>query len=209
MPHSFTAVIASVDRYGKAASVTSLVTQIQVPYTMSESTIRALATTLSQQLQAHGGERYQLTYTGSGDSTDGCTVQVSPASCESALNEVVVEFPSETSTWKSGEWVTTSIQATRSFEDAAYALAEMLWNHAGQGGWYNNEGGYGDLIILPGGFVEFRHVNYLNNGYEYDEDDNEFEVDQEEDEACHWYFNVLVGPIDAPYQEPAPGAQPT
>lgn len=150
-----------------------------------DNEIRALAAQLSKAIQENGISQLHLTYTGGGDSTDGCDITIEPDTKQPLANTVYVDYMATQNHWSNGAQSVRQIAQHQSLEDAAYNLAEMLWNRAGQGGWYNNEGGGGELTIYPAGYFEFRHYNNITT----------------EEDACHWRANVLVGPVDAPYED--------
>lgn len=153
-----------------------------------DNEIRALAAQLSKAIQENDITSFNLTYTGGGDSTDGFDVTIEPIEKQELAGSAYVDYQATKHGWSQTEGNYERVKACHeTLEDAAYNLAEMLWNRAGQGGWYNNEGGGGELNIYPAGTFEFRHYNNV----------------QTEEEACHWRANVLVGPVDAPYEETA------
>lgn len=52
-------------------------------------------------------------------------------------------------------------QETVNLEQMIGDFAEDLWDHFGQGGWYNNDGGFGNMIIdVKKREMKFEHYNY-------------------------------------------------
>lgn len=154
--------------------------------------IRDLAGILAKALQTQGIISVNLSYTGANDSTDGCSIdEVLPAEKSTALELLEVTFTAHEQDYSQPYLTGTfnrplkSVERTSSFEDGLYELAERLWVRAGQGGWYNNEGGGGYVTIDHAGNIEFHHYNYI----------------QTEETAAHWRANIFVGDIDTPIEE--------
>lgn len=162
------------------------------PMSDNSHLIRTLAGNLAKALQEAGIKSFHLSYTGSGDSTDGFTIEeIAPmpgrevAELEQAMATKTLVLTSSKMQYQEGEWQTVSYSREETLEDAAFVLAEMLWNHAGQGGWYNNDGGGGSLFLDISGTYNFRHYNNVTA----------------EEVACAWESNIFVDPIDNPAKE--------
>lgn len=171
-----------------------------------DADIRKIATKLSKILQENGIHQYQLRYTGANDSTDGFDVETVPEGMASSIQHHKINTISFYNRYnnQSNQYEYVRQERSQDLDDAVYDLAVLLWERAGQGGWYNNDGGRGEVIIFQGGFVEFQHVNYEDTT-EYDDDGEQVgDTDYEEHIVTHWRFNTLVGPIDAPYEETIP-----
>ena len=100
-------------------------------------------------LKRHGIIKFTAEFSGGGDSGD-----VNGVSCDGLVSEPSkFDWPKE---WDHGCW-----RGQDTFEDFLYCIAGELLECTGYD-WVNNEGGYGELIIVPG--HDYIHIDMNING---------------------------------------------
>lgn len=130
---------------------------------------RKQAKLIFEMIKAAGGKRIYIDFDGSGDSGSIDSVSIQPDNMD-----FPVIYDMESSTYKDGKWVVTSEPKK---QPVCAALEHICYDMLEQTGidWYNNDGGFGELVIdLDTGSIKLevstRFTEYNTDAFEMNTD---------------------------------------
>lgn len=119
-------------------------------------------------LRQHGIETVSVTFNGYSDSGSIEDISYTPCENPDALKAVPVEHISTSSYFEDGQWRRTAAPEQSTLDEVIDALTNDYLEETGVD-WYNNDGGYGDLVIdVQAGTVSLEvQVRYTDTRTEY------------------------------------------
>jgi hypothetical protein len=119
-------------------------------------------------LRDHGVETVTVTFDGSGDEGSINDIAYTPHAIAEAARAVAVAFETVSSHFEDGRWITVAEPAQGSLDDALEALTDDYLEETGVD-WYNDDGGFGELVIdVREGTVALEvNTRYINSTNEF------------------------------------------